>query len=262
MHRRQRKIRRTGRHTTPSQVDKVAEVAGKAAPAVAIAGVLVAAPAAANAATAGPAKATTVAERVHTDAKITLTSKTSRTQTGSRSYTVQSGDSLASIAHRFYGNYNDWTWIYQANRGVIGNPNNIFPGEHLRIPNSAPAHASMAPNHRPRHAKPAPATTLTTTAVPSGTLSCHGLEQLWDAAGGNPGEAEMAAAIAMAESGGNQFAHSPTNDFGYWQINGVWGSMATYNPLGNAKAAIHISGNGRNWSPWTTYTSGAFHGRC
>jgi LysM repeat protein len=260
MHRRPRKIRRTGRHTTPSQVEKVAEVAGKAAPAVAIAGVLVAAPAA-NAATSGPAKATTVAERVHTDAKVTLASKTHRTQSTSRSYTVRQGDTLASIAQRFYGSSNKWTWIYHANTNVIHNPNVIYPGEHLRIPSSAPVMTAV--HHQPKHAKATPpASTLTTSAVPSGHLNCTGLERLWRDAGGASWAAETAAAIAMAESGGNQFAHSPTNDFGYWQINGVWGSLATYNALGNAKAAVHISNDGRNWSPWTTYTSGAYHGRC
>src|ERR1700753_4014711 len=35
------KIRRTGRHTSPSQAEKVGQTAGKAAPAVAIAGALV-----------------------------------------------------------------------------------------------------------------------------------------------------------------------------------------------------------------------------
>ena len=53
----------------------------------------------------------------------------------------------------------------------------------------------------------------------SGTLSCSGLEQLWTSAGGNPADAFMAAEIAMAESGGNQYALSPTDDYGYWQIN-------------------------------------------
>ena len=49
LHRRPHKIRRTGRHATPSQVEKVAEKAGKAAPAVAIAGALVALPQSAHA---------------------------------------------------------------------------------------------------------------------------------------------------------------------------------------------------------------------
>jgi hypothetical protein len=63
VHRRPRKIRRTGRHAAPSQVEKVAEKAGKAAPAVAIAGALVAAAPQAHAAVRTPAKATTVTER-------------------------------------------------------------------------------------------------------------------------------------------------------------------------------------------------------
>jgi hypothetical protein len=97
----------------------------------------------------------------------------------------------------------------------------------------------------------------------SGNLSCSGLEALWKAAGGAPGSAFIAAEIAKAESGGRQYAHSPTNDFGYWQINGVHGPrMATYNPIGNAKAAIAISSNGHNWRAWTTYVTGAYHGRC
>ena len=97
----------------------------------------------------------------------------------------------------------------------------------------------------------------------SGNLGCSGLEALWVAAGGARSQAFIAAEIAMAESGGRQYAHSPTNDFGYWQINGVHGpAMATYNPIGNARAAIAISGNGCDWRPWTTYDTGAYRGRC
>jgi LysM repeat protein len=95
-----------------------------------------------------------------------------------------------------------------------------------------------------------------------GTLGCSGLERLWESAGGSPAHAFIAAEIAMAESGGNQYAHSPTNDFGYWQINGSNGALATYDAFGNARAAIILSQNGTNWGPWTTYTSGAYAGRC
>ena len=59
-HRRSRKIRRAGRHTTPSQVEKVAEKAGRAAPAMAVAGALVATAPQAHAAVRTPAKAATV----------------------------------------------------------------------------------------------------------------------------------------------------------------------------------------------------------
>jgi Lysozyme like domain len=45
----------------------------------------------------------------------------------------------------------------------------------------------------------------------------------------------------------------------YWQINSYWwGPLATYDPIGNAKAAIKISNNGTNWHPWVTYQIGAY----
>jgi hypothetical protein len=72
----------------------------------------------------------------------------------------------------------------------------------------------------------------------------------------------MAAEIAMAESGGNQYALSPTDDYGYWQINISNGSLATFNALGNAHSAVILSQDGTNWDPWTTYTSGAYAGQC
>jgi hypothetical protein len=72
----------------------------------------------------------------------------------------------------------------------------------------------------------------------------------------------MAASIAMAESSGRQFATGPAGERGYWQIHPDHGSLSTYDPLGNARAAVAISGHGRNWTPWTTFTSGAYRGRC
>jgi nucleoid-associated protein YgaU len=48
---------------------------------------------------------------------------------------TQPGDSLWSIAQRFYGDGNQWDAIYQANRGLIGdNPDNIQDGWNLTIP--------------------------------------------------------------------------------------------------------------------------------
>ena len=251
-HRRPRKIRRTGRHTTPSQVEKVAEKAGKAAPAMAIAGVLVAIPQA-HASVKSPARATTVAERAHTEALVRYTRPASRT------YTVRPGDTLSAIAQRFYGNPADWPWLYHVNASKVTNPNLIYVGQELRVPYDPPANAA---SYAPKHARTS--TTLTSSATHlSGTLGCSGLEALWEAAGGSRAEAFMAAEIAMAESGGNQYALSPTDDYGYWQINVSHGpSMATFNPIGNAKAAIAISDDGRDWNAWTTYTSGAYAGRC
>jgi len=180
-------------------------------------------------------------------------------KSATRTYTVRSGDSLSVISEHFYGTSAHWRWIFDANRSKISNPNSIFVGEKLTIPYHAP---TTTTSYTPKHAK-AKATVLTSKTTLSGTLTCAGLEKLWESAGGRSGEAFMAAEIAMAESGGRQFALSPTNDYGYWQINGSHGSAeATFNPMGNARAAIAISDNGRDWYPWTTYTSGAYRGRC
>jgi nucleoid-associated protein YgaU len=51
-----------------------------------------------------------------------------------RTYTVVKGDSLSKIAKQVYGRANDWRRIYEANRDVIENPDLIYPGQILKIP--------------------------------------------------------------------------------------------------------------------------------
>ena len=306
------KVMRSGRHTAPSQVEKVAEKAGKAAPAMAVtAGALMAVP---HGHAATPARHAAVAEAavtaktdhavpgyVHSAAEAVIVTKpalassahldaAAHSATASHNYLVRSGDTLSSIASHFYGKSGDWQWLYHVNHKAVSDPNVIYPGQVLTVPADAPANytlpAAEAPattssaqsgGYRPRHAAPgrssdndggsssasAPATVSRgATLTSAGTYSCSGLESLWEQAGGSAGEAVMAASIAMAESGGNPNAISPTNDDGLWQINGSHGAEATLNPLGNAEAAVSISGNGSSWGPWTTYTSGAYAGRC
>lgn len=108
---------------------------------------------------------------------------------------------------------------------------------------------------------------VTTAAhVRGGTLGCAGLERLWEQAGGSPAAAATAASVAMAESSGRQYASlyntNGTTDRGYWQINSVHGSLSAFGAYENARAAVRLSGNGRDWSPWVTYNSGAYRGRC
>ncbi len=304
------RIRRRGRHTAPSQVEKVAQQAGKAAPAVAIAGALVAAPQASHAlaaskpvtatasghmspshlpaAGAGERTATATLDAVQAHAVTVSAAKPARHAAATQStyYSVRSGDTLSKIADRFYHSASDWQFLFHENAKTVSNPNVIFVGERLLIP-AAPSNASLT-SYTPRHAKPAtpPAThTVSKTtkhathhsagpthhnggaaqvvqSAPQGRYSCSGLERLWEQAGGSPAHAFMAAEIAMAESGGNANAISPTNDYGLWQINGSNGALATLNAFQNAKSAITLSHNGTNWGPWTTYHSGAYSGRC
>lgn len=105
--------------------------------------------------------------------------------------------------------------------------------------------------------------------IAGGTLSCSQLENLWIKAGGSRGAAFMAAEIARAESGGRQYARDPASgyyadgnvDIGYWQVNTVHGNIP-YDPIGNAQAAIRVSNNGSDWTPWVTYNKGLEVGQC
>jgi nucleoid-associated protein YgaU len=51
-----------------------------------------------------------------------------------RSYTVKKGDSLSKIAKREYGDAQQWHRIYEANRDTIKDPDLIYPGQVLRLP--------------------------------------------------------------------------------------------------------------------------------
>src|SRR5947209_3734980 len=88
------------------------------------------------------------------------------------------------------------------------------------------------------------------------------LEGIWIQNGGNKAVAPLAAAIAMAESSGVSSASNTNSngsiDRGLWQINSVHGAQSTFDVNGNAKAAIAISSNGTNWTPWVTFNTGAY----
>lgn len=85
--------------------------------------------------------------------------------------------------------------------------------------------------------------------------------------------AVVAVAVCLAESSGNDKAtgrNGPTRgcpggsrDRGLWQINDCYhpdvSDRCAYNPQCNGRAMLSISGNGRNWRPWSTYKNGAYH---
>ena len=176
-HRRKRKIRRTGQHTTPSQVEKVAQTAGKAAPAVVVVGTLAtAAPHIGGLAAAAPAATAPHAVHAHLDdaalpfglahaagtqaasalaasasavgaraaAAQAATDQPARPQaTARRAYTVESGNTLSGITERFYGKDANWRSLYAANESKISNPNVIYVGEKLRLPRHLPAPAAV-----------------------------------------------------------------------------------------------------------------------
>ena len=49
-------------------------------------------------------------------------------------YTIVRGDSLSKIAKRFYGDAMKYPVLFEANREIIKNPDLIYPGQVLRVP--------------------------------------------------------------------------------------------------------------------------------
>lgn len=56
-------------------------------------------------------------------------------------YTVQSGDNLSKIAKEFYGDANKYHAIFEANKPMLKSPDEIYPGQNLRIPREEKAAA-------------------------------------------------------------------------------------------------------------------------
>jgi len=51
-----------------------------------------------------------------------------------RTYEVKAGDTLSKIAKQEYGDANQWKRIFEANKGILKDPDKIYPGQTLRIP--------------------------------------------------------------------------------------------------------------------------------
>jgi hypothetical protein len=99
------------------------------------------------------------------------------------------------------------------------------------------------------------------------------LQTLASSAGFTGSDVNIAAAVALAESGGNSRSYNPVgkdDSYGLWQINmkgslgpdrrkkfGITSNAALFEPAVNARAAkmIHDSSG---WGAWTTYTRGTY----
>jgi hypothetical protein len=84
----------------------------------------------------------------------------------------------------------------------------------------------------------------------------------------------LAAAVAMAESGGDPHAQGDprgpflpipngvSTSFGLWQIHvpdhPQYSAQSLLDPIANAAAALAISSGGRKWSAWSTFNDGSY----
>ncbi|MBT8047969.1 MAG: LysM peptidoglycan-binding domain-containing protein [Xanthomonadales bacterium] len=89
---------------------------------------VVAAPAPAQAPEPPPAPEAPAAEAASEDAGEGSEAEAPKT------YTVQSGDTLWKISEEIYGNGSKYMKIFEANTDLLENPDRIFPGQKLVIP--------------------------------------------------------------------------------------------------------------------------------
>ena len=102
-------------------------------------------------------------------------------------------------------------------------------------------------------------------AVSASTISGTQTAKYWLSAGGSHSTCPTAVAVAYAESSLDCAAtgYNPSSyDRGLWQINSYWHSEVSdscaYSCSCCATAAYDISSHGSNWTPWSTYNSGAY----
>lgn len=69
-----------------------------------------------------------------TGTTVALESAGSDSGWSSRTYTVQKGDTLSGIARDMYGEAGKYPLIFEANQPMLKDPDKIYPGQVLRIP--------------------------------------------------------------------------------------------------------------------------------
>ena len=84
----------------------------------------------------GKAESTGVKSSAHMGAEEPVASADKSAPTEPETYTVQSGDTLWKISEQVYGDGSSYMKIFEANTGLLENPDQIFPGQELVIPQS------------------------------------------------------------------------------------------------------------------------------
>lgn len=167
-------------------------------------------------------------------------------------YTVRAGDSLSSIAERFYHQQSAWPVLFWANRSTVRWANVLSAGQVLKVP-AKPANIPGAPSALgPGVAAPVAAAVayapVQAAAATTGTYS-----------GGTPG-GSFGACVLARESGGNAQVMNSSGHYGLYQFSeSTWvaygGSAADF---GNASVAEQnqvfanalAQGGESNWAPY------------
>jgi NitT/TauT family transport system substrate-binding protein len=92
------------------------------------------APSPKESAAAKPAAPVAAERKLAPTAAKTAPTPTAAPKSGPQEYIVKSGDTLARVAEKYYGNMMKWPKIYEANRQTLKNPDYVFVGQKLIIP--------------------------------------------------------------------------------------------------------------------------------
>lgn len=99
--------------------------------------------------------------------------------------------------------------------------------------------------------------------------ACERIASAMRAQGFSEAAVAVGAGIVMAESGGRAEATNVSEverSIGPWQVNTLvhraWSDECLRSLLCSTAVAYRLSAAGTRWTPWSTYTSGAWDGRC
>ncbi len=165
----------------------------------------------------------------------------SSTASGTARITVRKGDTLWDLAHEHLGEAHRWPELFEANRDVIADPDEIDVGWELTVPQRPPPTTETLPEPRPTVADdviPPPPNTTSTPGAPTSTPTA--IRQTSPA--GRP--------TAPAPGGVSTTLHSPTAQPSSTQPGAVDPQGATapdssldlLGPLGGALAASLVAG--------------------
>jgi LysM repeat protein len=185
-------------------------------------------------------------------AKIQPKGKHHRTQ--SAKYTVQPGDTLASIAQQLYASADYWPVLYSANHAAIPYASQIQVGQVLTVPNKPAKIPSVPQEAAP--AAPAPSTLTSTQGYSSAGSAATG-----QAASTSSGSTSSFQACVIArESGGNPQVMNASGHYGLYQFSASTWAAYGGNPadFGHASVAEQnqvfanamAAGGQSNWAPY------------
>lgn len=174
-------------------------------------------------------------------------------------YTVKSGDTLASIAQHLYHSANYWTVLYYANHSSVKYANEISVGQVLKVP-AKPARAPSAPKQLSSTPAPVAVTDSSSVSETPSYSSASSSSSSSSTVTTTVGDSSFQACVISRESGGNAQIFNGSGHYGLYQFSAsTWAayggdpadfghaSVAEQNAVFDSAIA---AGGESNWAPY------------